>query len=89
MENLTKVWHSKYDILEEAEDKELLEKLAAIEHDQWVEWAQSLAENETLSKSRVKRWEKLYVPYDELTEESKEQDRVYARKVLAAIKDNK
>ena len=62
MENLTKVWHSKYAILEEAEDKELLEKLAAIEHDQWVEWAQSLAENETLSKSRVKRWEKLYVP---------------------------
>jgi len=87
-----KVWHSKFNgTLTESdeEDSELIEKLAKIEHDQWVEWAKSLAENETLSKARVKRWKKLYVPYAELSEESKEQDRVYARKVLAVLKDEK
>ena len=32
---------------------------------------------------RLIRWNDLWVPYDELSEESKEQDRVYARKSLS------
>ena len=86
-----KIWHSEFDgtLTEADEHTELLEKLAALEHDQWVEWAKAIAENETISKARTKRWEKLYVPYDELPEESKEQDRVFARKVLAALKREK
>lgn len=78
---------SKYVGLEEAKVDPLLEALASIEHDQWMEWAQSLMDNENISSERRQRWSKLMVPYDELTEESKEQDRVYARKVLSAISD--
>ena len=67
-----------------------LEQLASLEHDQWMEWAKSLLKSESgISKSRKERWEKLFVPYAELSEESKEQDRVYARKILTILKDNK
>ncbi len=76
-------------LIEGLNEKEAIEVLASIEHDQWVEWAKSLAENEKLSSDRIKRWKKLYVPYSELSEESKEQDRVYARKVISALKKMK
>jgi len=61
---------------------ELIEALAELEHEQWIEWSKSLAQNENLSLERVARWEKLWIPYEDLSEESKEQDRVYARKAL-------
>ena len=73
-------------LLERISEDAAIEVLSSIEHDQWIEWAKSIAKSEKLSEDRVKRWEKLYVPYSELSEESKEQDRVYARKVLAALK---
>lgn len=60
----------------------LLEALAALEHSQWVEWSKSLAEKEKLSPERLERWEKLWVPYNELDEKDKESDRIWARKVL-------
>ncbi len=72
-------------LLESIDKEEAIELLAAIEHEQWIEWAKSIAKSEKLSPERVKRWEKLYIPYDELTDESKEQDRVYARKVLNVL----
>ena len=62
-----------------------IEALAALEHDQWVEWSQNIAERETLSPERIERWSALWVPYAELSEEMKEQDRVWARKSLAAL----
>ncbi|WP_405295074.1 hypothetical protein [Methanobrevibacter sp.] len=34
------------------------------------------------SKERLVRWDSLMVPYSELSEEMKESDRVYARKIL-------
>ena len=64
-----------------------LEELAALEHDQWVEWAKALLKSEPdISKERKERWEKLFVPYEDLSEESKEQDRVYARNILELMK---
>jgi len=33
----------------------LLEKLAAMEHEQWMEWARTLMEKEILSHQRVQR----------------------------------
>ena len=39
------------------------------------------------TKNRLKRWENLWVPYDELSEEMKEEDRIYARKILNLIKE--
>lgn len=63
-----------------------MEQLAALEHDQWVEWAKALLKSEPgISKERKERWEKLFVPYKDLSEESKEQDRVYARKILQVL----
>ncbi len=66
---------------------ELIEKLAELEHEQWVEWSKELVRSEMrLSFARIERWKKLWVPYSELTEEQKEQDRVYARKVIEVSK---
>lgn len=63
-----------------------LERLAKLEHEQWVEWAKALLKSEPgISKDRRERWNKLFVPYSDLTEESKEQDRVYARKIVKLI----
>lgn len=62
--------------------EELIEKLAALEHEQWMQWAKDILKTEEINKERAERWEKLFVPYDELTEEMKEEDRKWARKVL-------
>jgi len=67
---------------------ELLEQLAALEHEQWMEWARSLSESETLSPDRLKRWAEFMVPYDELSEEAKEHDRKWALKVIDLIIDD-
>jgi hypothetical protein len=61
--------------------QELLERLAELEHEQWVAWSQSVAAE--VSEERRKRWEPMWVSYAELPCEVKEQDRVWARKVLA------
>lgn len=53
----------------------LLERLAEIEHEQWMQWARTLMEKEgALSEERKERWRSLFVPYDELPEEWKEFD---------------
>lgn len=67
-------------------DRTLLEKLAALEHEQWIEWARTVAESETgISATRLARWEQYFVPYDQLTEEVKEYDRAWARKIIEVI----
>lgn len=38
-------------------------------------------------RERLERWDKLMIPYSELSEEVKDQDRVYARKTLDIIKN--
>ncbi len=65
---------------------ELIEKLAELEHDQWVEWSKSVAGE--VSESRLSRWEHFWVPYSELSEAVKEQDRIWARKVLAVLSED-
>lgn len=64
-------------------NKELLEELSEIEHDQWVEWSKAVGTE--VSEDRKKRWKKYWIPYEDLPEDVKEQDRVYARKVLDAV----
>lgn len=66
--------------------KEMLEKIANLEHEQWMLWAKSILD-EPISQERRERWEKLFVPYDELTEGMKELDRKWARKVLDELKE--
>lgn len=60
-----------------------LERLAELEHEQWMEWSKAVADE--VSPERRARREKYWVPYDQLTEEVKEQDRVWARKVIAVF----
>ena len=64
-------------------NKSLLEDLSKIEHDQWIEWSKAVADE--VSTERKERWKKLWIPYDELSEESKEQDRIYARKIMKRL----
>lgn len=68
---------------EEKDKSEKLESLAKLEHDQWVEWSKSVAPE--VSETRRKRWEKLWIPYSELSEEMKEEDRKWAKKVMKII----
>jgi hypothetical protein len=66
---------------------ELLEKLAALEHEQWIAWAATLMEKEpTISEDRKWRWRGLMISYGLLTEEVKEHDRKWARKVMEIIR---
>ena len=65
---------------------EIIEKLAELEHDQWMSWAKSIMQSENISQSRCDRWNSLMIPYADLSEEMKEHDRVWARKVLCLLK---
>lgn len=68
-------------------DRTLLEKLSALEHEQWIEWAKSIRSTELLTYDRQKRWDRYMVPYDQLDENIKEHYRKWARKVLDIIND--
>lgn len=80
-------------------DEDLREQLAELEHEQWVKWSQNLmsqllddvdpndsfaVRNNVLKKHQ--RWLALWKPYDELSEEDKDKDRIWADKVLKIIK---
>lgn len=81
--------------------QEIIEVLAELEHNQWWHWAKSLTPelNDILYKlpegsleadrlaARLGRWSSLFMPYDQLTEEQKEQDRIWARESLSALKN--
>lgn len=75
--------HSKLRLSETPSPREeILEKLASIEHEQWVEWSKNLAKTEVLSERRLQRWQELWIPYFELHEDAKEHDRKWARKAI-------
>jgi hypothetical protein len=66
---------------------EEIEKLAALEHNQWIAWSKNISESECISEQRIDRWKKLWVDYVYLTDEEKDQDRYWAKKVLSIIAD--
>ena len=61
----------------------LLERLAELEHEQWMAWSQSVAPE--VSPECRRRWQACWVPYQDLPDEVKEQDRAWARKVLESL----
>lgn len=81
------------------------EKLAKLEHEQWEFWtkaiASELAEIRDLLRSRqnmkavvkinkrLDLWNEEWIPYDNLSEEVKDSDRVWADKVLELIEKEK
>ena len=63
---------------------EMLERLAALEHEQWAHWTKYMIDN--LNPENLNRWKKqVNTPYSELTEAEKESDRNWARKALALL----
>lgn len=64
--------------------EKLIEALAALEHEQWLSWAQAVAHE--VSPERRKRWESCMVPYDELSEPMKELDREFVRLQLPILR---
>ena len=58
------------------------EALAALEHDQWIVWAGAIMGSEPISAARRARWEALMIPYTDLPEHQKDQDRKWADRVL-------
>jgi len=67
--------------------EDVFEELAALFHEQWMEWSKGVAQE--VSTKRRKRWEKYWVPYSELDESVKEWKREWARKVLKLLKAKK
>jgi hypothetical protein len=63
-------------------EKELLEKLAELEHQQWMAWAKKVLERENISPETRSRWESCFVPYADLPDDIQEFDREYARKAI-------
>ena len=68
--------------LNEREMDNLVEQMAALEHDQWTAWSRSVSESrsETPEEMHI-RWEKLWIPYAKLTSDEKKADRYWVRKM--------
>jgi hypothetical protein len=67
-------------------DDTLIERLADLEHQQWMHWAQALIATEPgLAAERVERWRASFVPYAALPDSLKDLDRAWARRVLTLL----
>lgn len=63
---------------------DLVEALAKIEHQQWMHWSQAVASQ--VPANTLKKWKSSWVDYNELTDDLKEADRVWARKVMTLLR---
>ena len=62
------------------------ECLAALEHEQWMYWAQRILKTEHISPDRVQRWGRLMMPYADLPEDQKDDDRKWADRALHCVR---
>lgn len=65
--------------------QDLREALSALEHEQWREWSETLAQSEQLSPERAERWTQRWVGYEALSNEDKDLDRAYADRVIELL----
>lgn len=64
---------------------ETFEKLAKLEHEQWAHWTTYMLAN--MSEENMARWRiQSATAYCNLSEEDKEKDRKWARKVLEVLR---
>lgn len=74
------------DFLKMIDDKELLEKLAELEHNQWAVWTLYFL-NHLTCKDLIEKWKfQMVTKYSDLSEKDKEKDRVWARKIIEELK---
>jgi hypothetical protein len=64
---------------------DLVEALAKIEHDQWMHWSQAVSAH--VPETIRAKWQGSWVDYNQLTDEVKEADRVWARKVVTLLRE--
>lgn len=64
-----------------------LEALSEFIHSEmWEKWAKEIIKSEPcISQERQERWQGCFVPYQELTEEMKELDRGFARRIITLM----
>ncbi len=68
--------------------KKLIEELAELEHKQWMLWAKDILKSEDITKERSDRWKvDSFKSYKDLSEEQKDMDREWAKKVYKIIKE--
>jgi hypothetical protein len=73
-------------------NKKLLEKVAALEHEQWISaihptLLHMTAHERDTSPNLQRMFRQMDTPYSKLSEKEKESDRVWARKIVEAIYD--
>ena len=68
-------------------DVELMEALAEIEHEQWMHWSRIVAADVT-EATRAK-WQRSWTDYAALPDDLKEDDRVWARKVITILRQRR
>jgi len=66
-------------------DRKFREELAALEHQQWWEWSETVAREEDVSEERIDRWRGYWVPYEDLPEDVKDHDRKWADRVMELL----
>ena len=79
----------------------LKEKLASLEHDQWMYWATGIRDffkhavdsgcecrTCNLMRQKFENWEKFFVPYAQLAEDVKELDNQWAEKAIRIIENH-
>ena len=69
------------------QEDEVLERLASLEHDQWVSWSQAIASK--VDGQTAARWASKWVPYEELSQEAQEEDREWARQAQRVMAGSK
>ena len=64
-----------------------VDRIAKIIHEEWITWSKSVANVKSLTDMimKINRWEGLWIPYEELSEETKEKDRKLARNLIECI----
>lgn len=64
---------------------DLIEALAGIEHQQWTHWSKTVAAE--VAETTREKWQRSWTDYSRLTEDVKEADRVWARKVMTLLRE--
>ena len=64
---------------------ELIEALSEIEHRQWVHWSKAVAPE--VAEATRQKWKRCWVDYSKLPDHVKEADRVWAREVIARLRE--
>lgn len=64
-----------------------VERLAVLEHEQWLYWVHQLSKSGKMPDWLMAKWKPFRVSFADLPEEKKEEDRIWARRVLKIFQE--